>query len=47
MQNDDDRPLDSSGDPKATNVAQDTIKALSIGVQARTRGMDRSAASRR
>ena len=32
MQNDEEQPLDSSGDPKATNVAQDTTRALSIGV---------------
>ncbi len=32
MQNDKEQPLDNSGDPKATNVAQDTTRALSIGV---------------
>ena len=32
MQNDEEQPLDSSGDPKATNVAKDTTRALSIGV---------------
>ena len=32
MQNDKEQPLDNSGDHKATNVAQDTTRALSIGV---------------
>lgn len=46
MQNDEDRPPDSSEDPKTTNAAQDAIEALIIGVQARTRGMETSAARR-